>query len=236
MSEHIVDLVDYQINRAEIAARKLQEEGLQPEKGGGPVVTISRQLGSGGRRVAEKLSDILGFSIWDAELVEQIAASAKVANRLLAELDERVLSEIEILVRHLVGAPEIGGLRYKRHLTRTLLEIGHLGKAIILGRGANFVLPEALNVRIIASRELRVQNMVRFEDVDAKHALRRIEESDHDRAEFSRRIWGRDWADPMNYDLILRMDELTNEKAAQIVACALRVKLQAAPPKEAPEA
>ena len=226
MSERITDLVDAQIRRSELSHVVRDEEtGPVPEERW-PVVTISRQLGSGGRRVAEKLADTLEFSIWDAELVEQMAKDASVAERLVKSFDERAVSEIDVLVRHLVGEPRIGGFQYKRHLTRTILQIARLGNAIILGRGANFILPHALNVRIVGSRELRIDNMIQFEGQNRNEAMRAMDASDSARADFSRRIWGREWNDPIFYDMVIRMDEFTNDQAAQVLAEALRIRTE----------
>lgn len=226
MTENITDLVDRKVRESELSRQQLQEEGLLPPHvpAHSRVITISRELGSGGRRVAEALSARLKFSIWDKEIVEGIADSANVSDHLVRYFDEHAVSEIEVLVRHLAGEPRIGGFQYKRHLVRTILQVGRIGSVIVLGRGANFVLPHALNVRVVASRDLRIHNLIEFERLSQKDAIHQIEESDRQRAEFTRRMWGRDWADPMYYDLVIRMDEITNEQAADIIAHAFRTR------------
>ncbi len=229
MSEKIIDLVDRQVNKSLLAQSRCEEEG----KGAAAVVpycrviTISRELGSGGRRVAEELANTLHLSLWDRELVERIAEDADVADHLVRHFDEHVVSEIEVLVRHLAGEPRIGGFQYKRHLARTILQIARIGNAIILGRGGNFILPHALNVRIVASRELRVHNLIQFEGLTRKEAEAAIDESDRERAEFTRRLWGRKWDDPLCYDMTLRMDEMTNADAAAIITTAFERRFSA---------
>lgn len=228
MAEKITDIVDRQVMRSELTQRSAEQKGtpngrMQPYM---RVVTISRELGSGGRRVAEELAALLSFSIWDKELVEHIASDADVADHLVRKFDEHTVSEMEVLLRHLVGEPKIGGFQYKRHLTRTILQVARIGNAVILGRGANFVLPHALNIRVIASRDLRIHNMVQFEGLSSREATSRIDDSDRDRAEFTRRIWGRDWNDPLHYDIVLRMDEMTNAHAAKVIAEAFTLRFQ----------
>ncbi len=222
MREKIIDLVDRQVQKSILAQSQCQEEGGPAGKAALScrVITISRELGSGGRRVAEELANTLHLSLWDRELVERIAEDADVADHLVHHFDEHVVSEIEVLVRHLAGEPRIGGFQYKRHLARTILQIARIGNAIILGRGGNFILPHALNVRIIATRELRIHNLMQFEGLSRRDAEQAIEESDRERAEFTRRLWGRKWDDPLCYDLTLRMDEMTNADAAAVVATA----------------
>lgn len=223
--ERVLDLVDQQVRRALLGNQVAASEVAQPlfPK---PVVTISRELGSGGRRVAEILSEALGFSLWDGELVEQMAADAHVEQKLIENFDEHVISEIEVLLRHLAGEPRIGGFQYKRHLTRTILQIAKLGNAIILGRGANFIVPQALNVRIIASRELRIHNLMQYESYNRHDAIRHIEESDRERTDYAKRLFGRDWHDALAYDLTLRIDEFDNQQAAEVIIRALEVRFK----------
>ncbi len=225
MASDIRDLVDNQIRRAELARRRLAEDGLGLGHKLLPVITISRQLGSGGHDVAVALSELTHFSLWDKQLIEAIAEDSHVANKLVTALDERVISETEILLRHLVGEPKIGGFLYKKHLTRTILQIGRLGNAIIVGRGANFILPQALNVRVVASRDLRVHNLMQSLEIDARSAVLQIDESDKHRSDFSKRLWGRAWDDPLHYDLTIRTDEFEIGEAAQVITAALQFRL-----------
>jgi len=228
MTQKIIDLVDRQVNKSLLA-----QSSLQGEKGTAAkplpyrrVITISRELGSGGRRVAEELANMLQLSLWDRELVERIAEDADVADHLVRHFDEHVVSEIEVLVRHLAGEPRIGGFQYKRHLARTILQIARIGNAIILGRGANFILPHALNVRIVASCEVRIHNLMQFEGMSRREAEDAIQRSDRERADFTRRLWGRKWDDPLCYDMTLRMDEMTNLDAASVIAAAFNRRFE----------
>ena len=64
-----------------------------------PVVTLSRELGSGGNEVAQALCNHLGWDLWDRELVEEIARSANVRTDVVRSLDEHTRSEILAILR-----------------------------------------------------------------------------------------------------------------------------------------
>lgn len=68
--------------------------------------------------------------------------------------------------------------------------------------------------------------MIQFEGQNRNEAMRAIDASDSARADFSRRIWGREWNDPIFYDMVIRMDEFTNDQAAQVIAEALRIRTE----------
>ncbi len=226
MPKYIEQLVDEQLRRATLA-NKAQPEDFTASEPIGPVITISRQLGSGGRKVAERLASILEWSLWDKELVEAIAQNASVRKKVVESFDERTISELEIMFRAAFGEHDLGGFIYHQHLARTLLAIAKHGSAIILGRGANFLVKDALNVRIHASEERRIENLMRFEGYSREEAIRAIKRTDRERAQFVKRMFGQDVADCRLYDLVIKTDDVFVEGAARIIITALRHKYPA---------
>jgi len=225
VAKHTEQMVAEQIRRAEMAARGRPEQPQAVE--GGPVITISRQLGSGGRRVAERLASVLEWSLWDKELVNAIARNASVRQQVVESFDERTVSELEILARSIMGEHDVGGFLYHRHLIKALLSIGKLGSAIVLGRGAGFVLRDALNVRIHASEGRRIENLMRFEGYTRDQALKALRRSDRERSVFTRRMFGQDVADCANYDLVIKTDAMDIEGVSNVILTALRQKFPA---------
>lgn len=224
MNRDISGLVDEQIKRSQMLQRAAGRitEGTPPP---GPVITISRQLGSGGTLIARRLAEQLGWGLWDKELVDAIAKDASVSRRIVESFDEKTVSEIDVLARTLTGEPEVGGFLYRRHLVRTLLSIARHGNAIILGRGANFLLPKALNIRIVACEQTRVKRVMGEEDLSREQALERIRNSDHERQTFVRNIYGRDVNDPLAYDLVIASDSFTEDSIIAIILAALQAKV-----------
>jgi len=226
MSRDIISLVDQQLLKSRGAQPGILDKlGLgQPPSKPGPVITISRQLGSGGRLVAGRLSERLGWSLWDKDLVDAIAQNADVSRRIVEDFDEKTISEIDILARTLTGEYKIGGFFYGHHLAKVILAVARHGKAIILGRGANFLLSGALNVRIVASEELRIKNLMEYGELSREEAIARIRESDKERSEFIRSLYGKDIEDPLAYDLVITLDDFEIEGAVEIIITALGVK------------
>ncbi len=221
MTNNIVRLVDEQVYRSSILREAAKSAGTEPALPHGPTIVISRQLASGGKLVAEKLAQKLGYTLWDKNLVDAVANDAYVSRRIVEAFDEHTVSDIEQLARIFAGQPDAGGFLYKRHLARALLSISKHGDAVIVGRGANFILPDALSVRVIASEDLRVRNLVEFEGLTQDEACHRIRASDRDRAAFIKSVYGKDINEPLAYDLMAVADCFGTEGIADLVIAAL---------------
>jgi len=104
--------------------------------------------------------------------------------------------------------------------------IGKHGRAVIVGRGANFVLPpdKRLSVRIVAPLELRIKNVTRDFGIDTEEARRRVIRTDSDRRAFVRKYFNTDIRAPLNYDLVINIGILSIEGAVDAIKGALSQK------------
>jgi cytidylate kinase len=221
MPRYVEQLVSEQVHKSELARQRAAENGQPCDHS---VVTISRRMGSGARIVAHKLAEVLGWSVWDKELVDAIAENARVSQKVAKEFDEHTISEIELFARGMFGDHERAGFIYPRHLARAVRSIALLGDAIILGRGANFILPHALSIRIDASDGHRIANMMTYEDLTRDQAIGRIHASDRERRHFLESVFGRERVDNVFYDLTIWMDNFTNDDAVAIILAAIKAR------------
>jgi cytidylate kinase len=219
MPRYIEELVSQQVRRSELA-RKIESETGKPCPN--LVVAISRTMGSGARIVARKLAQELGWSLWDKELLDAIAENAEVSRHVVEAFDEKTISEIELIARSALGDYESGSFLYAKHLARAVAAVAKLGNAIILGRGANLLLPDALSVRIDASFEHRVKNMMTYENLTRQQAEAKLRASDKERREFLIRMFGKEKVDNARYDLTIWMDRFTTDDAVEIIKAAIR--------------
>jgi len=220
MPRYIEQLVSEQVRRSELARPKECEKDKVPTK---PVITISRRMGSGARIVAAKLAEALGWSLWDRDLIDSMAKDADVSRRVVEAFDEHTISEIDAFTRSVLGDHELGGFIYARHLAKAVAAVAKLGNAIILGRGANFLLPKALNIRIDCSDELRIKNMMNYEALTHEQAEAKLKQSDKERREFLIKMFGREKVENARYDLTIWMDEFRPDDAVEIIKTALCV-------------
>ena len=98
--------------------------------------------------------------------------------------------------------------------------IGKHGRAVIVGRGANFVLPpeKRLSIRVIAPLKRRLQNVSREFGVPVEQARIRVLKTESDRKAFINKYFNGDIRDPLNYDLIVNTGALSIDDAANAVS------------------
>ena len=214
----IQQIIEEQMQRWQL----LQSKKLE-EKPAALTITISREPGSGGRIVAQKLAEKLGFSVFHQEVLLEIAKRADVSEKLLATLDERGLNVLEDCISALVYDRHLWPDEYLKHLMKVIGAIGENGRAIIVGRGANFVVPPQyrLRLRIVAPQDIRIKNVARTYNVTAEDARRHIIRTESDRRAFIRKYFNADIANPTNYDLVINTGSLEIDKAVGAVIAAL---------------
>jgi cytidylate kinase len=188
------------------------------------VVTISRESGSWGTIVAKKLASELSFDLFHREVIQEMAESANISTRIIETLDEKRISVLEDSVAAMIRERHLWPDEFLRYLMKVVGTIGKHGRAVIVGRGAQFILAEneTLKVRVIAPLSMRIQNVARALDISESEAQKRILKNDSDRRSFSRKYFYADVSDPMNYDLVINTARLTIEAAVQSIIAALK--------------
>ena len=211
-------ITEEQVQRWQILQKEEKEE-----KQGISIITVSREPGSGGRIVATRLAEKLGIAIFHQEVINEMAKSADVSEKLIETLDERGLSILEDWISSLVHERHLWPDRYMQHLMKVIGTIGNHGRAVIVGRGANFVLPpeKRFAVRIVAPQRWRIENVSKEYGLSREEAKRRVMRTESDRRAFVRKYFNADIADPINYDLVINTATLKLEDAVNVIAAAL---------------
>ena len=211
-------IIEEQMHRWQLMHKEKKEE-----KKVLPVITISREPGSGGRIVAQKLAAKLKVEVFHQEVLHEMAKRAEISKQMLTTMDEKGLSILEDWISSLVYDRHMWSDEYLQHLMHVIGTIGKHGRAVVVGRGANFILPpeQRFRVRIIAPRSMRIQNVARDFNLAEDEAKRRVIKTESDRKAFVRKYFNADITDPSNYDLIFNTETLSVDHATHVVAAAL---------------
>jgi cytidylate kinase len=232
---HLGHLIDRQVSLWD-AKKRLPVEGAPPARGAvaprteGPWITISTQLGSRGDELAEALGSRLGWQVFDKEILAAIAESTHTREKILSRLDGRAASAFEDYAAHLFVPGDLGRSAFVVELMRVLWAIARHGDAIMVGRGANWMLDPryGLRVRAIAAIDKRVEWLRRAEAISIAEATRRVEKDNAERARFTRQVYKQDIDNPLGYDLVVNVGTLDIQPTVDVVVAALASKLSAA--------
>ncbi len=221
MGQSISSIVEQQVARwrqeqESLKARRM--EAAVPR----PVITISRELGSAGALIAKEISDrfqceLIGFSI-----IDEIAKKADYRKELLDAMDERTLSQIETWINAMLHGRLFDDVDYHRFLLEAVHSFTRMGSVVLLGRGSGFVptLRPRINVRIVSDMENRLKRVMERENCSDKEAASKIKTSDSERKKFIKRLFDKDWSDPVNYDLVINSDSIGIPRAVSVIETA----------------
>jgi cytidylate kinase len=212
------------------SALHLQEEGSFR------AVTISRQAGSGGHSVAERLVELIkagehgeNWMIFDRNLVEKVLEDHKLPARLGRFMPEDRISAIADTMDELFGLHPPSWMLVRK-TSETILHLAELGNVILIGRAANIVtrkMPHVFHVRLVGSLGKRLERLQQANGLAAKAALKLAEEQDLARRRYVKQFFGKNIEDPLLYHLVLNTDLLPIDAAARMIAMAIAPKAMA---------
>ncbi len=188
-----------------------------------PVIALSMEPGSGGCLIAEKIAKHLGFDFFHRDIIHKIAESARISTTVVESLEKERLSGVQDFISSLVKDSYIHPSIYLDHLMQVIGTIGKQGCAVVVGRGANFIIPakERFAVRVIAPLELRIENVAKRFGVPTDTAKRRVLVRENRRRAFIRQSFNADICDPIHYDLLINTGQLSVETAVESVVGAV---------------
>lgn len=213
-SKTLEKIIDEQVRKWEM--RLAQERAKKDTL---PVITICREPGSGAKIVAKKMAEKLGLDLFDREIIHEMVKCSHRSKKLVETLDERALSVLQDWISTLIFEKHLWPDQYLKHLMKVIGTIGNHGHAIILGRGANFILPpnDKLSIRIVAPFEMRAHNVARDFNVTEDEASSRILKTESERRVFIRKYFHANISDPLNYDLVLNRARLNIEDTVNVL-------------------
>jgi len=219
---------DVQIRDSEVEARIVQEQldKWQREKAAENVftITISRQAGAGGSEIARVLAQKTKMDLMAGQIIQHVAESSKMSTKVVETLDEKAMTTMESWVNSMFVSRHLWPSDYLKHLTRVIGTIGKHGNAIIVGRGAGYILPPetTFRIKVIAPLEYRIESMMRIRSLPRADAQKYIEKRDGDRIAFVRKYFQADAMDPLNYDLVINTEKVGIEGAVDTILIAFR--------------
>jgi cytidylate kinase len=189
------------------------------------VLTIEREFGSGAAAMARKLSERLGWTLWDQLLTDEIARRMECHSRDIEQQEERRDPLYYRLLKSFLRGSFEGSLnapRMKvadaegiRKITERLVRAaGSEGNCVIVGRGSAYYLrdlPDAFHVFVYAPFEEKVRRL-QEEGRSEEEATQLASTVDQDRAAFIKQYFGIDW--PARHFFHLMVNSSMGDEAA----------------------
>jgi CMP/dCMP kinase len=203
------------------------------------VLTISREVGSGGGEIAEIIAQKLGWKLVDKELILEISRMEKVSANEVEAFDEKVDAWIHRITRSIWGlsadgispiAPvEMFDAQKAANLAKRVIEEAHkIGNCVIVGRGAQCVLKGRKGVfHAFVYGELKQKaEKLRKRWAPGVNVEAKMQSTDQQRLEYIRLHYKENWHNPHLYDIMID-SKAENEKTADIIISAMQLAPEA---------
>jgi cytidylate kinase len=219
-SKALDKLVEEQLARWQANRKRKYKKKIRP------VITVSRLPGCNAWNIAKQISEALEIDFFDQEIVDEIAKNADVNRRVVETLDEQDSSIVLDWLATLTAERYLWPYEYLNHLTKLIGTIGAHGHAVILGRGASYILPKeiCLRVLVVAPLELRIRNVKDTYGVSEKEAKKHVMRIESDRVAFIKQYFHADMLDPINYDMVFNMEMNERDMVVEMIKIAYNAR------------
>jgi len=186
-------------------------------------VAIARQAGAGGSEVAQIVGRQLGWEVYDRNLPDLISQRFQESRLMLQFVDETRGNWVYDVLGTWLDHQIIPHDKFFLYFRRVVATAARHGKAVFVGRGAQFLLPRprVLAVWITAPMKLRVERTMKEKQMNERHARRFVRETDQGRRDFVKRFFHHDINDPLLYDLVINVQHVSMADAAEQIIAAL---------------
>lgn len=197
----------------------------------GQIITISREMGSGGRLIGKKVADILGYAFYDNEIIDQTAKISGFSNTQIINSEEKITNSFLYNVAMGTGYG-LGILTGKTRETMPLSAQVYLaqreaiqslakkGSCVIVGRCADYILkdnPDILRCFIYSEFQERVARVVNEYGMDTNGIEKHIRQVDKSRELYYNTVTDQKWGERRNYDLMINSRNIGLEAASNLI-------------------
>lgn len=192
------------------------------------IITISREYGSGGRKIGEMVAKSLGVPFYDKVLIDMIAQESGMAAGYVEEASEKMTTaqafNISTLgyysVSPIVENVRVIGEDVFIAQSRIIKELAEKEKCVIVGRCADYILRErddVLNVFIHSDFDTRINRAINEYKIEEKKAASVIKRSDKARAKHYSFYCERKWGNVNNYHMMVDSGKFGIDKCVKLI-------------------
>ena len=168
------------------------------------IITINRESGSGGRKMAFRLGELLGIKVYDKAAIEGIK-TYKPENKKTTSREAYYAQ------------------------TQKMRDLAANESCIFVGRTGFRVFkddPNAIKIFIFADRDIRIKRMIEKYNIDEETATQRIDDVDNARETYTKYFAGASRYEVRNYDFTINVSHYTNEEAVQLILNHINKKIK----------
>lgn len=192
------------------------------------IISIGREFGSAGHEIAQKLSEIYGFTLYDQDLLNQIASEYCLDERDLHGLDEK--RKNPLLARTVLGmtnspAENVANLQFdflrrKADSGESFVVVGRCSDAILKGY------PGFVSIFILGDMDKKIERIMKLYGLSRDKAQSFIEENDKKRKRYHNSHCDIKWGDSRGYDLSINSSKLGIDESVKLICRYIEARMK----------
>lgn len=191
------------------------------------IITISREFGSGGKEIAKRLADELGYAYYDSEIIKLLAKETNMSEEYIENISERGVYPYAFQFAKsfaMYSAMQNNQTEILVKQAKILKQIAQKGNSIIVGRGADTILKDynPMKIFVYADLESKInrckQKAKEDENLTDKELEKKIKNIDKNRKELNNLISNAEWGKKENYNLCINTSNIEIKSIVPSVA------------------
>jgi cytidylate kinase len=189
-------------------------------------IAISREAGARGHSIAHAVGEVLGWQVYPQEMLDFLTHDEDARAQLLQDVSANAIQWAELETAKLLVRRKLPPDHDAAAVARLIFTLAARGEAVLVGRGAGFILPKETTVhaRIVAPFDERTAYLAQWLRMTEAEAAQEAIQRDSRRAAFIGQMTDFAIHDPTAYDVLLNSSRLTNDNMAQTLAQLVRLK------------
>lgn len=203
------------------------------------VITVARMYGSGGRTIAEMLSQKLNIPFYDKDLIKIASEESGINEALFANADERAkTSFLSKIIHDVYNDDDIVSPNNKNYTSeknlfniqaKVIKKLADTESCIIVGRCAEYVLKDydnVLSVFIHAPHDYCMESAAKKKNLTYKELEEFINKTNKQKEDYHIKYTGLNWSDAKNYDLCLDSSKLGFDRCCEEIISYMNVRFK----------
>lgn len=191
------------------------------------IITISREYGSGGYEIGQKVAEALGYKFYDKELIAELADKLMVSEKYIENQENQIVRRniFHEIAPFFANAENDADYIFDEQ-GKFIVKLAEEGNCVIAGRRADYYLrnnPNAMHLFFYADEEFKAKRIMESEKCSVEEAKKKLQDMDKRRKTSYEYTTGRKWADRHNYDRMICTSALGIDKCVDEIAYLIRL-------------
>lgn len=200
-----------------------KDKGIAEKNQDRIVITVSREYGSGGRKIAEKIAKELGLAFHDNDIMQLAAKAIGLTETVAANEEQKITNQLLYdMVAQIYDQSEQNTIQdqlYKAE-SEIIEKFAQEGNCVIVGRCADTLcdhVAKAFHIFLYADEEHKAREIMKRENIDFEKAVKHVKEINHKRANHYKYYTNRIWGTAENYTLCVDTGVVDSDTIVKLV-------------------